>query len=99
MHYICARHTNTTYVSKFQVNTVANVEVIRQNVFSHARVMVIGVSSDLKLHFVFKTFVFFYSKWPLRTGFTVVSKNGLINRLHNSSTTAHNRKPIKTVTM
>ena len=27
-----------------------NIEVIRQNVFSHARVMVIGVSSDLKCH-------------------------------------------------
>ena len=47
MHFICARHTKTIYVSKFQVNTVTNIEVIRQNVFSHARVMVIGVSSDL----------------------------------------------------
>ena len=27
---------------------VTNIEIIRQNVFSHARVMVIGVSSDLK---------------------------------------------------
>ena len=50
MYFICARHTNTIYVSKFQVNTVTNIEVIRQNVFSHERVMVIGVSSDLN-HF------------------------------------------------
>ena len=35
------------YVSKFWVNNVVNIEVIRQNVFSHARIMVIGVSSDL----------------------------------------------------
>ena len=48
MHVICVRHTNSTYISKFQVNTVTNIEVIRQNVFSHARVMVIGVRSDLK---------------------------------------------------
>ena len=53
MHYSCTRHTNSTYVSKFQVNqfqvnAVTNSEFIRQNVFSHARVMVIGVSSDLK---------------------------------------------------
>ena len=44
MHYICARYTKTIYVSKVQVT---NIEVIRLNVFSHARVMVIGVSSDL----------------------------------------------------
>ena len=49
MHYICAQHTDSTYISKFQVNTIRNIEVIRQNVFSHARVMVIGVSSDLKV--------------------------------------------------
>ena len=28
---------------------VTHIEVIRQNVFSHARVMVIGVSSDLNI--------------------------------------------------
>ena len=48
MHYIRTRHSNFTYVSKFQVNTITIIEVIRQNVFSHARVMVIGVRSDLK---------------------------------------------------
>ena len=48
VHYICLRYINSTYVSKFQVNTITNIEVIRQNVFSHARVIVIGVSSDLK---------------------------------------------------
>ena len=47
MHYICFWHANSIYVSKFQVNMVTNNEVIRQNVFSHARVMVIGVGSDL----------------------------------------------------
>ena len=31
----------------FQVNTVENIEVIRQNMFNDARVMVIGVGSDL----------------------------------------------------
>ena len=30
------------------LNTVNNIEVIEKNVFSHTRVMVIGVSSDLK---------------------------------------------------
>ena len=34
---------------KFQVSMVTDIEVIRQIVFSHARVMVIGVGSDLKL--------------------------------------------------
>ena len=42
-------HTNSTYVSKFQVYTVTNIEVIRQNVFSHTRVRVICVSSDINL--------------------------------------------------
>ena len=36
---------------------VTNNEVIRQTVFSHARVMVIGVGSDLK-------YMFWYSKEP-----------------------------------
>ena len=31
----------------FQVNTVTNIEVFWENVFSHARVEVNGVSSDL----------------------------------------------------
>ena len=48
MHFICARPTKNFYVSKFQVNTITNIEAIKQNVFSHARVMVFGVSSDLK---------------------------------------------------
>ena len=47
MHFTCAWHTKAIYVSKFQVNTVTNIADIRQNVFSHARVMVIGVRSDL----------------------------------------------------
>ena len=55
MHYICAQHTKTIYDSKFQINTVANIEVIRRNVLSHARVMVIGVGSDLKSLAYFKS--------------------------------------------
>ena len=39
----------------FQVNTLPNIEVIRQNVFIHAKVMAIGVASDLDL----KRIVFF----------------------------------------
>ena len=34
------------YPSKFQVNMVTNTKAIRQNVISHTRVMVTGVSSD-----------------------------------------------------
>ena len=49
MQYICCWHTNSIYLSKLQVNTVINIEVIRQSVFSHARVMVIGVGSDPKV--------------------------------------------------
>ena len=30
MHYICVWHTNSINLSKFQVNTVTNIEVIRQ---------------------------------------------------------------------
>ena len=63
MHYICTSHTNFIYVSKFQVNTVTNIEVIRQNVFSHARVMVIGVNSDLN------KFVLSGGSIPLSLGF------------------------------
>ena len=45
IHHSCV--WNSIYLSKFQVNTVTNIEVMRQNVLSHARVMVVGVSSDL----------------------------------------------------
>ena len=48
IHYICVWHANSSYLSKFHVNVVTNIEVIRQNVFSHARVMVIGVGRDIK---------------------------------------------------
>ena len=48
MHNICVSHANSTHLTKFQVNNVANNEVIRQNVFSHARVIVIGVEGDFK---------------------------------------------------
>ena len=47
MHYNCIWHTKPIYLSNFQIDTITNIEVIRQNVFSHARVMVIGVSCDL----------------------------------------------------
>ena len=49
MHYNCIWHTKSIYKmysSKFQVNMVTNTEAIRQNVISHTRVMVTGVSSD-----------------------------------------------------
>ena len=36
------------HLSKSQVNTVTNIEVIRRNVFSHVIVMLIVVRSDLK---------------------------------------------------
>ena len=45
MHYVCVCHAHSVNLSKFQVNTVND---IRQIVFSHTRLMVIGVSSDLK---------------------------------------------------
>ena len=47
MHNNCIWHTKPIYLSNFQIDTITNIEVIRQNVFSHARVMVIGVSCDL----------------------------------------------------
>ena len=47
MHYNCIWHTKPIYLSHFQIDTISNIEVIRQNVFRHARVMVIGVSCDL----------------------------------------------------
>ena len=47
MHYNCTWHTKPIYLSRFQLDTITNIEVIRQNVFRHARVMVIGVSCDL----------------------------------------------------
>ena len=42
---ICVWHTNSIYLSKFQVLTVGSIEVIRQDVLSRARV---GVVCDLK---------------------------------------------------
>ena len=47
MHYNCIWHTKLIYLSNFQIDTISNIEVIRQNVFRHARIMVIGVSCDL----------------------------------------------------
>ena len=47
MHYNCIWHTKPIYLSNFQIDTISNIEVIRQNVFRLARVMVIGVSCDL----------------------------------------------------
>ena len=47
MHYNCIWHTKLIYLSNFQIDMITNNEVIRQNMFSHARVMVIGVSGDL----------------------------------------------------
>ena len=47
MNYIYIWHTNSIYLSKFQVNTVTDIVVIRQNEFSNVRVMVIGVGSEL----------------------------------------------------
>ena len=40
--------SDSIYLIKFQVYMVTTFEVTSQNVFSHARVMVIGVSKDLK---------------------------------------------------
>ena len=48
MHYNCVWHTKPIRLSNFQVDTITNFEVIRQNVLSYARVMVIGVSSVFK---------------------------------------------------
>ena len=48
MHYNYVWHIKSIYPNKFQINTVKNIEVIWENVFSHARVMVIVVSNDLK---------------------------------------------------
>ena len=47
MHYNCIWHPKPIYLSNFQIDTITNIEVIRQNVFSHARVTVIGVSCHL----------------------------------------------------
>ena len=43
------------------VNIVTNIEVIWENVFSHASVMVVGVSSDLKARnfFICRYFSFY----------------------------------------
>ena len=51
MHYIYVWHANYIYLSKFQVNAVTNIEVIVQNVFSYARVMVIGVGKVIYLSY------------------------------------------------
>ena len=50
-HYICVWYINSIYLSTFQVNTVINIELILQNVSSHARVMVSGVVIDLNNDF------------------------------------------------
>ena len=47
MHYNCIWHTKPIYLSNFLIDTITNIEVIRQNVFRHARVMAICVSCDL----------------------------------------------------
>ena len=57
MHYNYVWHAKSIYTTKFQVFTVANIEVIRHNVLSHARVLVIGVSSNLKRTYI----ISFYS--------------------------------------
>ena len=48
MYYICIWHVNSIYFSQFQVYAVTNIEVIRQNAFCHAKVILIGVSRDLR---------------------------------------------------
>ena len=48
MQYNRVWHIKSIYPTKFQVNTVTNIEVIWENVLSHAIAMVNGVSSDLK---------------------------------------------------
>ena len=42
-------HIKSFYPTDFQVDAVANIEVIWKNVFSNARVMFIGVSSEYEL--------------------------------------------------
>ena len=51
MHYNCVWHIKSIYPTKFRVNTVTNVDVIWKNVFSHARVMLIGVSLQINFPF------------------------------------------------
>ena len=59
MHYIYVWHANYIYLSKFQVNAVTSIEVIVQNVFSYARVMVIGVGNNLKyISFLLDFFIY-----------------------------------------
>ena len=55
MHYNYVWRIKSIYLTKFQVNTVTNIEVIWKSVFSHARVMAIGDSSDLKLIYILVT--------------------------------------------
>ena len=39
MNYkVCVLRTNLIHLSEFQVNTVTDIEVIRQNEFSHAKI-------------------------------------------------------------
>ena len=48
--YITVCHTHSIYLSKCQVNTAKNVDIIRQIVLSHERV--IDVGSDLKCIYI-----------------------------------------------
>ena len=59
MYYNCVWHTKSIYPTKLQVNILheTNIKVIWENVFSHARAMVIGVSSDLKTKNNFTLFI------------------------------------------
>ena len=52
MQYNHVWHIKFIYPTKFQINTVKNLERIWENKFSHARSMVIGVRSELKVHSV-----------------------------------------------
>ena len=56
----CVRHANSIYLSKFQVNMVTHIKVIMQTVFSHAKVMVIVVSSDISLTRTCTTSIFLW---------------------------------------
>ena len=62
MHYNCVCHINSICLTRFQVNMVTHIEVIMQNVFSHASVMVICVSCDLRIQCWCKHNVFASSK-------------------------------------
>ena len=49
-------------IGTFQVNMVTNIQVIKQRAFSHAKVMVIGVGSDLRIKMSYTTFTNFSIK-------------------------------------